>query len=187
MEMGLGHKLKNIRYSPSPSNFYTVLTMAYKTCLTADLLYNQYNMREREVSISSSDQSFDYVCYPHSPDVLQDRVGGRIATFRKGNYVADLGAMVVTGLGKTGRECWDTKWLPWTYIVCIIVDNVNFGAYFYKKKYSSGSKQAWMAECYFEITLQTHFLLRYKMTALKILSASLWIISIFGYIIYFIF
>jgi hypothetical protein len=30
---------------------------------------------------------------------LQDRVGGRIATFRKGNYVADLGAMVVTGLG----------------------------------------------------------------------------------------
>lgn len=31
---------------------------------------------------------------------LQDRVGGRVATFRKGNYVADLGAMVVTGLGK---------------------------------------------------------------------------------------
>jgi lysine-specific histone demethylase 1 len=30
----------------------------------------------------------------------QDRVGGRIATFRKGNYVADLGAMVVTGLGE---------------------------------------------------------------------------------------
>ncbi|XP_053381159.1 lysine-specific histone demethylase 1A-like [Mercenaria mercenaria] len=29
----------------------------------------------------------------------RDRVGGRIATFRKGNYVADLGAMVVTGLG----------------------------------------------------------------------------------------
>ncbi|XP_062449866.1 lysine-specific histone demethylase 1A isoform X3 [Rhea pennata] len=28
-----------------------------------------------------------------------DRVGGRVATFRKGNYVADLGAMVVTGLG----------------------------------------------------------------------------------------
>ncbi|KAJ9576874.1 hypothetical protein L9F63_006545, partial [Diploptera punctata] len=28
-----------------------------------------------------------------------DRVGGRIATFRKGNYIADLGAMVVTGLG----------------------------------------------------------------------------------------
>lgn len=31
---------------------------------------------------------------------LQDRVGGRVATFRKGNYVADLGAMVVTGLGE---------------------------------------------------------------------------------------
>ena len=30
---------------------------------------------------------------------LQDRVGGRIATFRKNSYVADLGAMVVTGLG----------------------------------------------------------------------------------------
>jgi hypothetical protein len=30
---------------------------------------------------------------------LQDRVGGRIATFRKSNYIADLGAMVVTGLG----------------------------------------------------------------------------------------
>ncbi|XP_044734274.1 lysine-specific histone demethylase 1A [Chrysoperla carnea] len=29
----------------------------------------------------------------------RDRVGGRIATFRKGQYVADLGAMVVTGLG----------------------------------------------------------------------------------------
>lgn len=29
----------------------------------------------------------------------RDRVGGRIATFRKGSYVADLGAMVVTGLG----------------------------------------------------------------------------------------
>ncbi|KAH6921823.1 hypothetical protein HPB50_005368 [Hyalomma asiaticum] len=29
----------------------------------------------------------------------RDRVGGRIATFRKGGYVADLGAMVVTGLG----------------------------------------------------------------------------------------
>ncbi|XP_041351002.1 lysine-specific histone demethylase 1A-like [Gigantopelta aegis] len=29
----------------------------------------------------------------------RDRVGGRIATFRKNAYVADLGAMVVTGLG----------------------------------------------------------------------------------------
>ena len=29
----------------------------------------------------------------------RDRVGGRISTFRKGNYVADLGAMVITGLG----------------------------------------------------------------------------------------
>lgn len=28
----------------------------------------------------------------------RDRVGGRIASFRKGNYVADLGAMVVTGV-----------------------------------------------------------------------------------------
>ena len=26
-------------------------------------------------------------------------MGGRIATFRKGPYIADLGAMVVTGLG----------------------------------------------------------------------------------------
>ena len=32
--------------------------------------------------------------------VAQDRVGGRVATFRKGNYIADLGAMVVTGLGE---------------------------------------------------------------------------------------
>ena len=30
---------------------------------------------------------------------LQERVGGRIATFRKANYLADIGAMVVTGLG----------------------------------------------------------------------------------------
>ncbi|XP_063826810.1 lysine-specific histone demethylase 1A [Ostrinia nubilalis] len=29
----------------------------------------------------------------------RDRVGGRICTYRKGPYVADLGAMVVTGLG----------------------------------------------------------------------------------------
>ncbi|CAG0881758.1 unnamed protein product [Darwinula stevensoni] len=29
----------------------------------------------------------------------RERVGGRIATFRRGHYVADLGAMVVTGLG----------------------------------------------------------------------------------------
>lgn len=29
----------------------------------------------------------------------RDRVGGRIVTYRKGPYVADLGAMVVTGLG----------------------------------------------------------------------------------------
>jgi lysine-specific histone demethylase 1 len=29
----------------------------------------------------------------------RDRVGGRIATFRKDPYIADLGAMVVTGLG----------------------------------------------------------------------------------------
>lgn len=36
--------------------------------------------------------------------LMQDRVGGRVATFRKGNYVADLGAMVVTGLGKSGSK-----------------------------------------------------------------------------------
>lgn len=29
----------------------------------------------------------------------RDRVGGRIATFRKSSYIADIGAMVVTGLG----------------------------------------------------------------------------------------
>lgn len=28
-----------------------------------------------------------------------------MATFRKGNYVADLGAMVVTGLGKSQEDC----------------------------------------------------------------------------------
>lgn len=28
----------------------------------------------------------------------RDRVGGRISTFRKNNYYADLGAMVVTGV-----------------------------------------------------------------------------------------
>lgn len=36
---------------------------------------------------------------------MQDRVGGRVATFRKGNYVADLGAMVVTGMGKIQIQC----------------------------------------------------------------------------------
>lgn len=30
---------------------------------------------------------------------IQDRIGGRIHTFRTGPYVADLGAMVITGLG----------------------------------------------------------------------------------------
>ena len=29
----------------------------------------------------------------------KDRIGGRIATFRKGSFIADLGAMIVTGLG----------------------------------------------------------------------------------------
>lgn len=29
----------------------------------------------------------------------RDRIGGRIATFRKGQFIADMGAMVVTGLG----------------------------------------------------------------------------------------
>jgi len=44
-------------------------------------------------------------------DLLQDRVGGRIATFRKGNYVADLGAMVVTGLGKiSALHLWLCCW-----------------------------------------------------------------------------
>lgn len=38
--------------------------------------------------------------FSHLISEKQDRVGGRVATFRKGNYVADLGAMVVTGLGK---------------------------------------------------------------------------------------
>ena len=31
---------------------------------------------------------------------LQDRIGGRIHTFKSGPYVADLGAMVITGLGE---------------------------------------------------------------------------------------
>ena len=30
---------------------------------------------------------------------FQDRIGGRIHTFKSGPYVADLGAMVITGLG----------------------------------------------------------------------------------------
>ena len=30
----------------------------------------------------------------------RERVGGRVATFRQGQYIADLGAMVVTGLGR---------------------------------------------------------------------------------------
>lgn len=29
----------------------------------------------------------------------RERVGGRVATFRQGPFIADLGAMVVTGLG----------------------------------------------------------------------------------------
>ena len=35
----------------------------------------------------------------HAGSVEQSRVGGRIATFRKNGFIADLGAMVVTGLG----------------------------------------------------------------------------------------
>ena len=30
----------------------------------------------------------------------QDRIGGRIHTFKSGPFVADLGAMVITGLGQ---------------------------------------------------------------------------------------
>ena len=29
----------------------------------------------------------------------QDRIGGRVHTFKSGPYVGDLGAMVITGLG----------------------------------------------------------------------------------------
>lgn len=32
---------------------------------------------------------------------VQELVGGRVVTFRKGQYIADLGAMVLTGLGKS--------------------------------------------------------------------------------------
>lgn len=31
-------------------------------------------------------------------------MGGRVATFRKGQYIADLGAMVLTGLGKINNH-----------------------------------------------------------------------------------
>lgn len=34
------------------------------------------------------------------PPPSQDRIGGRIHTFKSGPYVADLGAMVITGLGQ---------------------------------------------------------------------------------------
>lgn len=37
--------------------------------------------------------------YLKSGIACQERVGGRVATFRKGQYIADLGAMVLTGLG----------------------------------------------------------------------------------------
>ena len=30
---------------------------------------------------------------------IQNRIGGRVHTFRSGPYTADLGAMVITGLG----------------------------------------------------------------------------------------
>lgn len=38
--------------------------------------------------------------------ILQERVGGRVATFRKGQYIADLGAMVLTGLGQLCFYFW---------------------------------------------------------------------------------
>lgn len=34
----------------------------------------------------------------------RERVGGRVATFRQGQFIADLGAMVVTGLGKASLQ-----------------------------------------------------------------------------------
>lgn len=46
-----------------------------------------------------------YVCCQLSVSIgykcvsFQDRIGGRIHTFKSGSYVADLGAMVITGLG----------------------------------------------------------------------------------------
>lgn len=51
----------------------------------------------------------------------RERVGGRVATFRQGPYIADLGAMVVTGLGKVLSELrkkagFNEKFL----IICII-------------------------------------------------------------------
>ena len=37
--------------------------------------------------------------YIHVLCGIQDRIGGRVHTFRSGQYIADLGAMVITGLG----------------------------------------------------------------------------------------
>ena len=42
----------------------------------------------------------------HELPFMQDRIGGRIHTFRSGPYVADLGAMVVTGLGEGRLQYW---------------------------------------------------------------------------------
>ena len=34
----------------------------------------------------------------------RERVGGRVATYRSGQFIADLGAMVVTGLGSSFKR-----------------------------------------------------------------------------------
>lgn len=49
-------------------------------------------------------------------------MGGRVATFRKGNYVADLGAMVVTGLGKSYLE----NVCEFNFHSHILVQNITF-------------------------------------------------------------
>ena len=49
----------------------------------------------------------------------RERVGGRVATFRQGPFIADLGAMVVTGLGMLFFEVrclFNLTFIFWTYL-----------------------------------------------------------------------
>uniref|UniRef100_A0A7N8YNZ0 Lysine-specific histone demethylase n=1 Tax=Mastacembelus armatus TaxID=205130 RepID=A0A7N8YNZ0_9TELE len=69
------------RVKPLPSKFISFITLQTLGFLSVSYGINKYHIKK-------------ILDLP-----MQDRVGGRVATFRKGNYVADLGAMVVTGLG----------------------------------------------------------------------------------------
>lgn len=60
--------------------------------------------------------------------MAKDRVGGRVWTVRGGEYVADLGAQVVTGLGTPLASCHDSH-SPGGNPLAVLAKQINMKLY----------------------------------------------------------